>query len=320
MVQNSLTLLNGATSAWRRLIILLFLVSPSLLDAQDLPPEWQQWTAEASNPVFVGEEGHWDAWIRERGWILKEGDIWKLWYTGYDSPEKTMMKLGYATSVDGIHWKRSERNPIYDDHWVEDMMIVRHSGTYYMFAEGAQDQAQLLTSADGMTWQRVGTLDVRLVNGQPIPPGPFGTPTAILKDGVWHLFYERQDAGVWLATSSDMKTWTNVADEPLIVPGPEPFDRLMIAMNQIVEHHGRYYAVMHGTGSEEKPRDWCTWFAVSDDLRTWKKCDPGPVIPIRENRSSGVLVEDGGDFRLYTMHGRVDLYRPSLLSAGASEK
>ena len=52
------------------------------------------------------------------------------------------------------------------------MMVIKHQGKWYMVAEGEQDQAQLLTSNDGVTWKREGTLDVRLKNGNPIPPGP----------------------------------------------------------------------------------------------------------------------------------------------------
>src|SRR5262245_724257 len=37
------------------------------------------------NPVFTAAgPGHWDVKIRERGWIIREGDAWHLWYTGYD--------------------------------------------------------------------------------------------------------------------------------------------------------------------------------------------------------------------------------------------
>ncbi|MEQ9412122.1 MAG: glycosylase [Fuerstiella sp.] len=277
--------------------------------AQELPAAFRSFTPSAANPVFESSPGSWDAKIRERGWILKEGDLYRMWYTGYaPDREPLTMKLGYATSADGIHWQRHGAAPLYDDVWVEDMMVVPHNGTLYMFAEGAGDQAQLLKSADGLEWTRVGTLDVRLQNGDRIPPGPYGTPTAVVKDGVWHLFYERRDQGIWLATSRDMKVWTNVSDEPLIVPGPDSYDRLMIAMNQIVSHDGLYYAVMHGTGTPTKPRDWCTWFAVSPDLRTWQKCSNGPVLPVSDNKSSGVLVHDGQRYRLYTMHGQVDLY------------
>ena len=263
----------------------------------------------SDNPIFVAAPGQWDSKIRERGWIIKDGDQWQLWYTGYMADQQPlMMKLGYATSKDGIKWTRYLDNPIISEFWVEDIMIVKHNDSYFMFAEGQGDQAQLLHSVDGIHWERKGTLDVRLTNGQPIPPGPFGTPTAFFEDGVWNLYYERQDAGIWLARSTDMKTWTNVSDVPIIVPGPTSDDSLMIAMNQVLKVDGKYIAVMHGTGTPQKPRQWCTYFAESDDLIHWTKSDRGSIRPIEENKSSGLLITDGDHWRLYTMHDKVDVH------------
>lgn len=293
----------------RFLMLMLALCCSRFVMAQDLPPAFSAFEADARNPVFTAASGKWDSLIRERGWILKDDHGYHLWYTGYN-PEVTplLMKLGYATSSDGIEWKRHSENPLIDDVWVEDMMVVRHKKLLYMFAEGAQDQAQLLTSEDGIHWQRSGALDVRLTTGEKIPAGPYGTPTALFTNDRWYLFYERRDQGIWLATSTDMQVWTNVSDEPLLVPGPEAYDQLMIAMNQVIRHEDRWYAVLHGTGTPTKPRDWCTYFAVSDDLIHWKKCTTGPVLPVKDNKSSGVLVHDSKQFRLYTMHSKVDLH------------
>ena len=116
--------------------------------------------------MFVGQAGEWDSLIRERGWIMKDGDQYRMWYTGYNPDQKPLtMKLGYATSRDGIKWKRHSQNPIFDDVWVEDMMVVKRNGGFTMFAEGADDQAQMLRSKDGIRWSRIGALDVRLTNG-----------------------------------------------------------------------------------------------------------------------------------------------------------
>ena len=280
--------------------------------AQDLPAAFQNFKSAVDAPVFTSSPGNWDASIRERGWILKTGETYHLWYTGYNPDRQPFsMQLGYATSLDGSTWTRHPQNPIFDDVWIEDMMIVKHNNTLYMFAEGAKDQPQLLKSTDGIAWQRMGTLDVRRTDGTKIAAGPYGTPTAFFEHGTWHLFYERRDQGVWLATSKNMSVWTNVSDAPLIVPGPDEYDDLMIAMNQVIKYEGRYYAVLHGTGSPTKPRDWCTYMAVSDDLKAWRKCSRGPLLPVRDNKSSGQLVYDGQQFRLYTMHARVDLHVPS---------
>ncbi|MCS6850216.1 MAG: hypothetical protein NZ700_03480 [Gemmataceae bacterium] len=274
------------------------------------PGELVRFVPYQANPVFKGEPGRWDAIIRERGWIMRDDGVWKLWYTGYDQKDGTRL-LGYATSPDGIQWTRHPRNPLVRDHWVEDMMVVKHDGTYYMFAEGARDRAQLLTSPNGIDWTLKGRLDVRLKNGSPIPDGPYGTPTAWREDGRWHLFYERSDLGIWLAASEDLKTWTNVQDEPVLKPGPAEYDRDLIALNQIIKYQGRYYALYHGSArSGPNARLWCTALAVSSDLIHWQKYPGNPLLPIRDNKSSGILVHDGEQFRLYTMHPEVALHLP----------
>lgn len=297
----------------RCLVVILSAAVAVSAHAEELfPRELSRFEPLPGNPIFTaGGEGHWDVKIRERGWILRDGDQWRMWFTGYDGTRPGQKMLGYATSTDGLVWKADPRNPIFKEHWVEDVCIIPHEGTLYMFAEGEQDRAQLLTSRDGIAWQRVGRLDVRLTNGDPIADGPYGTPTAWFEGGTWNLFYERNDKGIWLACSKDLKVFTNVQDEPVIFPGPDEFDHDLIAMNQVIKHNGRYYAVIHGTkkpADPNQPSQWATGLATSTDLIHWVKSPSNPLRPISENKSSGLLIPVGERFRLYTMHGKVDVH------------
>src|SRR5690242_5871705 len=54
--------------------------------AEDLfPPQFARFEPDAKNPLFTAQgPGHWDVKMRERGWILRDGETWHLWYTGYD--------------------------------------------------------------------------------------------------------------------------------------------------------------------------------------------------------------------------------------------
>jgi len=277
--------------------------------ADQYPDELVDFFPYEGNPVFAGAGGDtWDRMIRERGYILRDDDKWHLWYTGYNSERTDTKRLGYATSTDGLRWSRHPDNPVCDQSWVEDMCVVRHDGTYYMFAEGRRDIAHMLTSNDGVHWDDHGRLDVRMTSGDPISPGPYGTPTMWIENSTWHLFYERGDRGVWLATSKDRKQWTNVQDDPVITCGPEVYDKHAVALNQVVRYQERYYGIYHANADPKWKGPWTTCLAVSDDLVHWKKYAKNPVI--RSNDSSGVFVNDGNVLRLYTMHPEVKIWLP----------
>jgi predicted GH43/DUF377 family glycosyl hydrolase len=287
---------------------MMSLLAVLVIAAEPFPPELVRFRSVQDQPVFrAAEAPAWDRRIRERGWILREPDGWKLWYTGYDGSADGRRMLGLATSADGLNWKRHPNNPLLAAIWVEDMCVVRDGDRYLMVAEGEEDRAQWFTSADGVTWKHQGRLDVRLTTGQPIPDGPYGTPT-LYRDGTsWCLFYERSDLGVWLAKSTDLKTWTNVSDEPVLTPGPADYDRDLIAINQVIRYEGRHYAFYHGSArSGPTAKLWSTAVAVSDNLKNWTKYPGNPLIPTAKNRSSGMVVPLGERrFRLYTTHPEV---------------
>jgi beta-1,2-mannobiose phosphorylase / 1,2-beta-oligomannan phosphorylase len=300
-------------------LALLFLATAVSLAAQAVRPSAQAvpsawplvtWTPVPENPVFTGTgRDTWDRKIRERGYILVAADgTFHLWYTGYAGDRPATMSLGHATSPDGLHWNRDPDNPIFSGSWVEDMCVIHQGGTYFMFAEGKNDIAHLLTSTDGRKWTDQGSLDIRKTDGTRIDPGPYGTPTAWLENGTWYLFYERGDLGVWLATSKDLKTWSNVSDDPVIAMGPEAYDRAAVALNQIVKRDGYYYAFYHAN-SERPWRDWTTCVARSRDLVHWEKYPGNPIV--KNNCSSAILVTTPqGEDRLYTMHPDVKAFVP----------
>src|SRR5690349_21376241 len=102
------------------LLLAPFVLVASLVVAQDaaqkprgaeFPAELVEWVPYEHNPVFTGAgPGAWDAKIRERGWIAREGESFRMWYTGYDGQRTGKKMLGYATSTDGLAWKRYPEN------------------------------------------------------------------------------------------------------------------------------------------------------------------------------------------------------------------
>jgi beta-1,2-mannobiose phosphorylase / 1,2-beta-oligomannan phosphorylase len=287
--------------------LILFLAGGhSAAQADDFPADMVAWTLLEPQPVFQGTGGDtWDKKIRERGWILVENGTYHLWYTGYNDDRSPNKFLGHATSPDGLRWTRDPANPILTGSWVEDMCVIHVGDTYYMFAEGKDDIAHLLTSPDPTHWVERGPLDIRLKDGQPIPPGPRGTPAVWLENGTWYLFYERGDRGIWLATSKETKVWTNVQDDPVIPMGPGAYDSQAVAVNQVVKRDGVYYAYYHA--NESRPwKDWTMNVARSKDLVHWEKYPGNPILD--HNWSSGILVEGPSGRRFYTMHPEVRVF------------
>lgn len=292
-----------------RIAVLLIVVSglgqPCVIGQEvPFPADLVKWAPSPDRPLFGGTgRDTWDKKVRERGWALRVDGLYHLFYTGYNEERSPNRMLGHATSPDGLNWTRDPANPIHSEGWVEDMCVVFHEGTYYMFAEGKADIAHLLTSTDLIHWTERGPLDIRLKSGAPISPGPRGTPVVLIEDGTWKLLYERSDLGVWLATSTDGKIWTNVQDDPVLPMGPSAYDRHAVAVNQVIKRDGVYYAVYHANA--HRPwKDWSTCIARSRDLVHWEKHPGNPIIG--DNCSSGIFVEgpDGRTY-LYTMHPEV---------------
>jgi hypothetical protein len=275
----------------------------------EFPTGLVEWVPAAPGPVFQGAGPNaWDRKIRERGFILAEGGTYHLWYTGYNPDKSPAMFLGHATSPDGIRWARDPANPIFTASWTEDVWVARNDGRYLMLAEGKNDIAHQLESPDRVHWKDLGSLDIRKVDGTPISPGPYGTPTGWSEHGLWYLFYERGDLGVWLATSRDRKVWTNVQDEPVIGLGPGEYDHGAVALNQVVKRDGVYYGFYHA--SARRPwTEWSSCVARSRDLVHWEKYPGNPIV--RQNCSSPILVSGPEGDRLYTMHPEVRVFRPA---------
>ncbi len=284
---------------------------PTAVKGVEFPSELVDFGPASEKPLLAGTgPGNWDKLVRERGWILRENDQWYLWFTGYNDELSKDRFLGYATSSDGLNWKRWSGNPLTHSSWVEDMCILKRGDTYHMFAEGRDDVAHLLISTDRTSWQEQGDLDIRQADGKPISAGPRGTPSVWFENDTWWLFYERKDLAVYVATSKDLKVWTNVRDEPVIDRGPAAYDLYAVAVDQIIKQDGRYYAYYHASALPQWG-EWSTCIAMSEDLIHWKKYPGNPVIPVNPTlpgAGSGTVVHDGKNWRLYTTHPDIRVY------------
>lgn len=133
-------------------------------------PLTQQHPFADSDPVmFTGEPGEWDPDVIMAGQVLPISTGFEMYY--YGSVRRDVNKnrweagaIGYATSVDGIHWKKYKQNPVYsledDPHYfnmvkkeaiIHDPRIMVKDSVYLMY----YDYGAGVNSAIGLALARV---------------------------------------------------------------------------------------------------------------------------------------------------------------------
>lgn len=103
----------------------------------------------------AGSPGSWDSYGIHGGAVIKEGNIYKMYFTGQSEPNNpSKRKIGLATSYDGINWTKSNEdvvNQININGYTTDILKV--SGVYYLYY-GNPDIIGVATSIDGYNWQK----------------------------------------------------------------------------------------------------------------------------------------------------------------------
>ena len=134
-------------------------------------PDRIVWTKYANNPVMdVGPPGTWDDAGILFGDVIFTSSLYQLWYTGWDS---TNLRIGYATSPDGINWTKYAGNPVlnlgeagsWDSAGVTSPTVVYHNNTYHLWYSGGEEMQPgnpflndplpgYATSSDGINWTK----------------------------------------------------------------------------------------------------------------------------------------------------------------------
>ncbi len=154
--------------------------------------------------------------------VIKESATsYKMWYSGYDG---THYRLMYATSVNGIAWKKYSTAAIMplgttgadDDYSIYTGTIIKESDTSYKLWYTGFDAVDFhfmyATSTDGISWTKVQTVMDEGVGGDDdtLIFGCF-----VLKEGsLYKMWYRGKDGGgdsyILYATSPDGINWTRV--------------------------------------------------------------------------------------------------------------
>ena len=167
--------------------------------------------------------------------VVERGNKIVMLYRAQD--KQGTSRLGYAESVDGIHFTRRDKpvlSPTTDyekDGGVEDPRMVQFGGTYYLTYTGYNKkdaQLCLATSTDLIHWDRKGVIipankgnwNVKWTKSGAIVPEKIGGK-------YWMYFLGTSADGkdqAGLASSPDLLHWTEAAQTPVLPVRPGRFD------------------------------------------------------------------------------------------------
>lgn len=190
------------------------------------------WKKYPGNPVLDDGLGDvWDDDFVSQPSVLYDGIQYCMWYAGYDG---TNLRIGYATSDDGLHWNKHAGNPVLNpgasgswDATGVSSPTVLYDGVQYRMWYAGHDGSNLrigyATSSDGVTWSKDAAnpvLDLGLTGSWDAMG--VSSPTVVY-DGieyhVWYTGYDGSNLSIGYATSSDGVTWNKHADNPVLELG-----------------------------------------------------------------------------------------------------
>ena len=180
-------------------------------------PDGLAWKTIGSSPVLTrGEPGSWDDYSICVSAVIKENNIYKMYYLGYHKGNNLVSlyvndvwHTGVAESMDGIHWKKAA-NPIIYGTGYENMNItdiVKKDNIYYAYFGYSLTQATnnnsrigVATSSDGINWEMHKIMSPTFQwEGSSVT-----SSTVILDDGIFKMIYVNSGGNAFgYATSTD---------------------------------------------------------------------------------------------------------------------
>ena len=248
----------------------------SVLKEGDTYRMWLSWRPKKSIALVESKDGiHWSEPPKavfgprlETGWendinrpyVLKRADGYHMWYTGQ---AKGRSWIGYATSSDGVTWKRMSDKPVLspDQPWEKNIAVMCPSVLWdetakqfrMWYSGGEQNEPNAIgyaTSPNGLTWKKNESNPVFIAD----PNNPWEkhkvTACQVEKVGEWYVmfyigFENEGTARICLARSKDgITNWQRHPTNPIIFPGKGKWD-----------HNACYkpYAIFDG-------QKWLLWY------------------------------------------------------------
>jgi predicted GH43/DUF377 family glycosyl hydrolase len=287
-----------------------------------------EWTKRAVNPVLdVGPSGSWDDLAADHPAIIKDGDLYKMWYSGHDGSSSHQRRIGYAHSNDGVTWTKpnlglfyyggSKNNNIvlvngsagsWDQRFVTFPVVIKDGGIYKMWYEGwsgNSGQIGYAESLDGINWAK-STSNPILSPEIGWESFQVGEPSVIKVDSTYHMWYFGgtgigTDAKIGHATSIDGMIWTRDPQNPVLIPS-EQWETTNLEHHEVIFDSGVFKMWFSGWDGVH----WRIGYAISLDGTSWTKSLRNPVFGLGSidswddfHVSGPTVINDNGIYKMW---------------------
>lgn len=310
----------------RGILAIAFLVA-GLVGQEERRLPFGTWYRLSETPVLSPQSDGWESAGTFNPAVVARGDKIVMLYRAQD--KAGISRLGYAESVDGIHFTR-RRDPVLSpeaayekDGGVEDPRLVQFGDTFYLTYTGYNKkdaQLCLTTSKDLIHWDRKGVIipankgnwNVKWTKSGAIVPEK-------IKGKYWMYFLGTSAEGkdqVGLASSTDLLHWTEETKTPVLPVRPGRFDArvaepgpapIVTATGLVLIYNGADDQLVYRTGiavfDRNDPRKliWRSDEPVFAPEKDWEKVGQVPNVVFVEG-----MIHRGDHWLFY--YGGADKY------------
>lgn len=291
---------------WKFIIFYSITLLVSCSESESGPAGWKK---ESDNPVLKkGESFGADFYALSDCWVLAHEGIYKMWYTegGAVAPDTVLhSSIGYATSVDGIHWIKYADNPVMDiskTQWdslgVETVTVIIDvdappSARYKMWYAGVTQTSfrydiGYAFSPDGIHWEKYPDAVVQVGNANAWDNCFLEGPSVIKEGNIYKMWYAGYDCevngqatdgkvNIGYAVSNDGIVWVKHTNNPVMTVSTSGWDNVYVQDPHVLLYNGRYHMWFGGADTGDNYTQQ-TGYAYSDDGIQWTKSTHNPVV------------------------------------------
>lgn len=269
-----------------------------------------KWDKHPDNPVLnLGKEGSWDGVHIAYPSIIRDSRGYRLYYSGFDGKK---MRVGFAFSLDGVHWKKSDKNPVMEsDISISYPWVIKEDDRFKMWysrlAGVSGYNIFMAESSDGIRWKSSDNPLLPPFNkwGERGFEGESKGPFVFKEDGSYYLGFESFDGSfnrIYLATFMDSES-LKVLDKALLDVGAgDDWESYGVSGGTVMKDGG-VYRLWYSGHDKYKYR---IGYAESEDGINWKRSDKNPVMDTGTEGSWDSscaaypsIIKDGGIYKMW---------------------